>query len=1659
MQNQKMPGSTVHLADRVVVIGASAGGFTALEQFFRQLPETAELACIVLLHLEPNHKSELCQIVSKWSPMTVVEAADGLILENGCVYISPPGALVSVRKGILQVKRGKNLGHHLIDFLFHSVATDQAERAVGVIMSGLLNDGASGLAAIRNNGGLGLVQEPSTAEFDSMPRAAIEEGGADKVLAPDKMPQFIVDYCAAPKRIPNDEAIVDDIKNKILDEILDLLSHCGAKSYHGYKKTTLLRRIKRRMSLCLVDDLNDYLGKLRQDPTELKQLATDLMIGVTAFYRDPEAFSILESHVVPDVFEQKQQGGAIRIWVAGCSTGQEAYSVALQMYEYRRESSLSNAIIIFATDINESALEVARRGCFSRDAVLSSVPGHLIERYFIADSQGFTISKEIRDMVVFAPHNLLCDPPFSRLDLIVCRNVFIYMEPETQNKLLSVFRYALNGSGYLFLGGAETIGFSGKNFETISKQWRIFRCINKQGNKHADMPMATVFPGYKPHYVDDSLKLPASIRNERHYRKLMERNGPALVLVNCQQEVFFTGGNVSKFLSLPHGELSNDLNLLLKPELLSRVRSIMSKVKSTNSQLAVVGHCRSSGLSVRVTARVLENDDHGALYLLTFDEEAEETQTSLPALDRKNPLVEELEYELQVARDDLFYTIEQLRFSNEEQKAVNEEIMAMNEELQSANEVLENSKEELQSLNEELLISNNQLDANIGELAEVNNDLNNLFKSTDIAVIFLDRTLRIKRFTEATTRVMHLIPSYVDRPVIDIAHKFVSNDLAKLADEVLRTQAALETEVQDSDDRTYIQRILPYRTEKDEIKGVVITFTDITLLKNAHRKIETYAEQLQNQAQLLNLDYIHLLARDLDDRVIFWNKGSEQLYGWSAEEAIGKVSHDLLRTEFPVPLEEIQAVVTETGDWIGELIHYTRNGKPITVVSHWELTRDSQGQAKAIVEVNNDITIRKALEHQIQESEGRFRQLAEALPQIVWLADKGAPTTDEASHRMLYANQSFERVWGYSPQMLYDEPELRFKSIHPDDRERVRSMFTKNCDNGPGICEYRIVRADGTIRHIKDQWQPIKDAQQNVYRFAGIAQDITEQKQSEERLHQSAVVFESTNDGIIITDHANRIQAVNQAFTIITGYAQEEVIGRNPRFLQSGRHSRDYYEVIWHSIVDTGSWQGEIWNRRKNGEVYPEWLTINTILDPEGTVINYVAVFSDISRIKTSELKLEKLSHYDPLTQLPNRSLLMNRLEHALEQSKRHQFKGGVLFLDLDRFKNVNDSFGHPIGDELLIDISGRLLQRLRADDTLARLGGDEFIILLEKITNPQSISLVAKDLLACLKEPFILTNGREVYISASIGITVFPDDGMTTAQLIQNADTATFKAKENGRNTYHFYTQELTQLAHLRLSMESQLRRGLERDEFVLYYQPLVDMVSHRIVGCEALIRWRPEGKTLVSPADFIPLAEETGLMIPMGAWVLRKACQQAMQWFQDGMKPITLAVNLSSIQFRQADLIDMVRDILHESNFPPEYLELEITETALMDKSDEAEATLVELKKLGVKLSIDDFGTGYSSLAYLKRFPIDKLKIDRTFISDIPQDHNDAVIAKTIIDMSHNLGLKVLGEGVETDDQLGFLSIELCDYYQGYFFSPPVPAEEFFDLCLQTNQPEPAR
>ncbi|WP_096704917.1 EAL domain-containing protein [Magnetospirillum sp. 15-1] len=695
---------------------------------------------------------------------------------------------------------------------------------------------------------------------------------------------------------------------------------------------------------------------------------------------------------------------------------------------------------------------------------------------------------------------------------------------------------------------------------------------------------------------------------------------------------------------------------------------------------------------------------------------------------------------------------------------------------------------------------------------------------------------------------------------------------------------------------------------------------------------------------------------------------------------------------------------------------------------------------RALTEVSERRALRRA-EEGLRLSEERF-QLA------MCGANDGLWDWDLKSNQV-YFSPRWKAMLGYGEAELQASPFTWVNLLHPDDRlptQKRMGDFLKGEEDRIEL-EFRMRHKDGSDRCIRAPAFLTRDAQGRPERLVGTHVDVTELRRNEASLRQAAAVFTTTLEAVFVTDSAGIILAVNPAFSLISEYPEAEMVSQPLSLLQSGRDDPALYPAIWREVEASGAWQGEVSCRRRGGDVFPAWMSIALVGAATSEAVNYVGVFTDLSRLKQSEAMLQHLAHHDPLTDLPNRTLLHLRLEHVLDRARRDEKRCAVLLLDLDHFRVVNESLGHGAGDEVLQIAVNRLRDRARQADTLARHGGDEFVVVLEDVPYADDAATVAGSMIEHLAAPCRLNNGQEICIGASVGISLFPDDGDSAEQLIQHAGSAVSQAKGEGRNTYRFYTRSLTDEARRRLDMEAGLRRALEQGEFILHYQPLVSLTDLRVEGVEALVRWQPPGMELIPPYQFISLAEETGLIIPLGDWVLREACGQMKRWLDQGLRIDKVAVNLSPQQFRLANLKERVRDILQESGLPPPCLELELTESTIMARGDAAEGQMAGLKNQGIQLAIDDFGTGYSSLANLRRFPLDKLKIDQSFVRDIPADPAAMEITATIIAMAKNLRLAVLAEGVETTAQLDFLTGRGCDSCQGYLYSRPLAADAFME------------
>jgi two-component system CheB/CheR fusion protein len=829
----------------IVGIGASAGGLEAIEQFLRHLPEGSGMAFVVVQHLDPTHKGMLVELLQRATPMKVLQVKDRLRVEPDRVYVIPPNQDMSILHGVLHLlapvaPRGLRLP---IDYFLRSLADDQRDRSIGVILSGMGSDGTLGVRAIKEQAGAVFVQTPASAKFDSMPRSAIDAGLADVVAPVEELAAKIVSYLAhGPLIKPRNQPLPGKTQGGVEKVCLLLRSQTG-HDFSLYKRSTVHRRIERRMGLHQIDSIPDYVRYLQESPQETQLLFKELLIGVTSFFRDPAAWECLRKKAIPAILAARTAGGALRAWVPGCSTGEEAYSLAMIFKEVVAEEKPAGSfsLQIFATDLDKDSLDRARQGVYPAN-IAGDVSAERLRRFFVEAKHGYQVGKQIRDMVLFAPHNLLMDPPFTRLDILTCRNLLIYLAPELQKKLLPLFHYSLNPGGVLFLGSAETVGTATDLFAPLEGKTQIFRRLDSGlRTEPVDFPTSVL-----PASPRGTAALPAETGAQKTppnlqvlaEQLLLQRHVPAAVLTNDKGDILFINGRTGPYLEPAAGKANWNIYAMAREGLRHELGAAFQKAlreKRTVTQAGVKVRTDDGVQVVDVAIEPIQEPEGLRGTVMIVFTEGPPPDAKLPGKARRtaaNPAaLARREQELRHARDELHTTREQMQTSQEELKSVNEELQSTNEELQSTNEELTTSKEEMQSLNEELQTLNQELQSKVDELSRTNNDMRNLLDSTDIATLFLDDALTVRRFTPQMLKIVKLIPGDVGRPITDLASDLVYPELAEEAREVLRSLVFKEKPIATSDGRWFSVRIMPYRTLDNRIDGVVITFVDITASK------------------------------------------------------------------------------------------------------------------------------------------------------------------------------------------------------------------------------------------------------------------------------------------------------------------------------------------------------------------------------------------------------------------------------------------------------------------------------------------------------------------------------------------------------------------------------------------------------------------------------------------------------------------------------------------------------------------------------------------------------------------------------------------------------------------------------------------------------------
>ncbi len=1088
----------------VVGIGASAGGLDAFKKFFGAMPADSGVAFVLVPHLDPGHESLMVELIGRHSSMPVVEARNDMPVEANHIYIIPPNKYLTIEGGSLQLTGpvDRRASQTSIDMFLRSLAEDQQERAICIILSGTGASGVLGLKAVKAAGGMTMVQDPKTAEYDRMPQSAIATGLADYVLPPEKMPEAIIQFVQHAYLNGGTHIVAVPEAADMLTQMLALIRARTRFDFRWYRKKMLIRRIERRMGLNHFDRVSDYMTFLRDHQDELELLIRDLFISVTSFFRDPEAFETLATQVIDPLVHQKEATDTIRVWVPGCATGEEPYSLGMLILERLAAAKKNCKVQIFATDVDGDALEVARQGNYSEASTADISPARLAHFFTKMDDQNYQVGKQLREPLIFAVQNLISDAPFTKLDLISCRNLLIYLEPEVQKKVITLFHFALHERGYLFLGSSETIGRQIDLFEPISKKWRIYQRIGVSRPDRVDLPIAPQFEGrIGPRRPSEPVGTEPINFPQVAQRLLLEQFAPAAVLINRKYEILYYFGPCSLYLELPTGAPTHDVIEMAREGLQTKLRGAIHRAIRQN-EIVVVSDLRVKRVggyaSVRITIRPVQMPKAAeGLMMITFEDQAAPAASAPPGPAEKpeggeEATVRQLEFELKATREDLQSTIEEMESSNEELKASNEEVMSMNEELQSANEELETSKEELQSLNEELTTVNNQLQEKVSELESAQSDLANLLNCTDIGTIFLDTKLRIKRYTPAVNRLFNLIPSDIGRPISDITHHLNDPELIGDAQKVLQQLVPREKEVSTADNARWVRRIIPYRTIDNRIEGVVVTLSDVTLVKRASEKARLLATVLKNSNDAI-------IVHEFDGRITGWNGGAERLYGYTEAEAL-QMSMDRLTPKELQP--EVHAIwqKLERGQSLEgwQTRRLGKDGRLLDISVMATRLTDGTGRAVAITTIDRDITEMKQTQAALEKAvEARTAELRHQEQQLRAIYDNtlGAIISIDSEGVIQSANRTVERIFGYAAEEMVGH---NIKMLAPSSTRPYDGFLQIFRETGEGetvsnIRELRAQRKDGS---------PIDIALcvtrlEGMDRFIGILLDVTRRKQLE----------------------------------------------------------------------------------------------------------------------------------------------------------------------------------------------------------------------------------------------------------------------------------------------------------------------------------------------------------------------------------------------------------------------------------------------------------------------------------------------------------------------------------------------------------------------------------
>ncbi|MGK7946734.1 MAG: EAL domain-containing protein [Microcystaceae cyanobacterium] len=1711
----------------VVGIGASAGGLHALEEFFENMSPDSGAAFVVIQHLSPDFKSMMTELLGRKTSMPVYLAENGTSLETNTVYLIPPGQNLLIKNRHLYLTaqdrhQGRKQPNFPIDIFFTSLANDCQNKAIGIILSGTGSDGSRGLKNIYEQGGVTMVQNPSTAEFNGMPYSAIQLGKIDHILNPGELAHTIdqvVNSSVETQPLVSEEQ--QDLSANNLQAIIGILAEKTNTDFSYYKPTTLSRRIKRRCMIAGFKHLESYTQYLQQIPEEQIKLRNDLLIGVTQFFRNPEAWDFLAAQVIPRLFEEVEHNQPLRCWVTACSTGEEAYSLAILLDEARQRLNSSLEIKIFATDIDSQAIEKASQGIYP-EMIAGEISQERLQHYFTYRKDAYQVNRRLREMLIFSEHNIIKDAGFTRMNFVSCRNMLIYMRSSLQQQVLHQLHFSLIPQGILLLGESETLGALEEEFQPQHPTYKIFskrrdiRLSNSQGQVHPfSHPNILRFPL--------NLNLPTSSNShfnpllDKAFKKYLEDNCSTCLLVDRRNNLLHTIADGAKVLQVPAGRATQDVTQMLPIPLRLPLTTALHRVKQTLNQAQSRNIKVQEGEKERyIQLKVSYFQGNATIQdFILVELKAQENRSvdgvgaSLEVEGEIALQVRELENELQQTKENLQATIEALETINEEQQASNEELIASNEELQSTNE--------------ELHTVNGEYQSKIKQLVELNNDLDNLLKNTNIGVVFLDETLKIRKFTNAATSAINLVFADVGRPLAHLSHNLTCGDLIPMIEQVMAQGQPLVQEVQLKQTDCYLlMGIYPYHLDAHTHKGVVITFMDINEIKIAQEKakesetkmkeVNTSLEQkvVQRTQTLIHfsqgLQKLHQISiehyEDLDqllstylstgcdifklehgkvgrvkqEQFIFeavhsdsksFSKGlsysvkdayckrvfsTRQTIAYSRKDIIPMIDH-------PLPLMRrltayIGTPIYVNGELYGVLAFFSNKSglSPLSFSGYEQEIIKSMASS-----IGNAIETYQ-METALLESNKRYRLVFEGSSEGLW-------DWDIISNKAVISSR-YKNILGYdNHEDIITSFDTFAQQIHPDDAPKVlASVKAHLSQKTPYDLEYRLRQKNGDYIWIKACGKAVWDENGQPIRMAGSVQDISARKKAEviqahlqaelenalsEEQQLAEITLKSINDAVITTDESEKILYMNPMAEALTGWETKKA---------EGKAIADVITLIdettnlplpnpltcvlaGNCTLEPSATQLLLCSDGKKHPIEPAGALIYR---QDGTIRGAVLIIRDVSQSRNLARKLSWQASHDPLTGLLNRQYFEERLQQAIESVHQEKHRHILCYLDLDKFKIVNDTCGHKAGDELLKQVVTLLQESVRSIDTVARLGGDEFGILLYQCPLRRANSIMEEIRQTIHQFQFVWDN-KSFGIGVSIGLVEINATTTDIKEAMMAADAACYSSKHKGRNCVTIYQPDDLEVIKQQQeqSWSVRLRHALDNHQFCLFHQPIIPLLDQEPeIYHEILLRLVNDSGEYILPGAFIPAAERYSLMGEIDRWVVHHSfdkIEQETSQVEQKKANYLYSINLSGRTFNDNYLLPFLEQEFKQFSLSPKNICFEITETAAIANIRQARYLMQIVKGWGCRFALDDFGSGVSYFSYLKELPIDYVKIDGRFVRDIIDDPSALAIVEGVNNICHGMGVKTIAEFVENEQILEKLKDIKVDYAQGYGIAIP--------------------